>query len=369
MFLITLKPKHMIKQDFIASNITYLNTAADGLLSKTNYSRLEQIKSNFQANFTKSRNTFLLEDIPNIRNLAADYIKCDREELSLTQSFSVGFNYLFPSLSQWKRVLLLENDYPSLWMPFGYSNSQIEYVPIIDGLTFSADRIIAKAIDFKPEIIALSHVQYATGYLIDIQTIGNFCKENDIIFIVDGTQALGCVPLNLSELNVDVYASSTYKWMCAGHGCGLMYINKSFQDKITFMTGGSASWFKHGKNWKTSQTIQNLEAGHKDHEAFYRLKFALEDMLQKDMEQVLEHNRQLVKLIKKSCIDNNVKLKTDFNHSETAGIVVLENQNGLFQRLLDNEIYTTSRFEMIRISGHFYNDSNDIEKLNEAFNF
>jgi len=357
----------MNKVDFIPQGITYLNTAGDGLMSRENYDKLDLIREEFKSNFAEARMKFLLEDESKIRERAAQFMRCNANEICLTKSFSIGFNYLLPSLHQYKKVLLLENDYPSLWLPLGLRDLDIHYVPQLEDLTFSADRIISKAKECQPEIIALSHVQYSTGYLADIKTIGDYCAANGILFIVDGTQALGCVQVDLSEMKIDVYAASTYKWMCAGHGCGLMYINEKLQRKLHYKTGGFMAWYESGEEWKTKQSLTNLEAGHKDHEAFYRLGLALEDVVAKNLGEVLEQNRTLISQFNLFFKSNGTEVISDYSKQEMAGITVIKGNEELFNRLKQNKIYTTYRNGTIRLSCHFYNDAEDLDSLRRAF--
>ncbi len=351
------------KRNYISEGITYFNTAADGLLSKSNYEKLDIIRNEFRQNFVENRMNFILRDENEIRRLAARFVNCEPLEMCLTQSFSVGFNYLLPSLTQWKKVLLLENDYPSIWLPLGLREFEISYVKKQEDNIFSADRIISRAEEVKPQMIALSHVQYSTGYLIDIKRIGDYCLQNNIVFIVDGTQALGCIPIDLKSMNVDVYAASTYKWMCAGHGCGLMYINTALQQKIQFKTGGYMAWFTARENWKTQQSLAYLEPGHKDHEAFYRLKLALEDAQERDTSQVLLHNRDHILHLKESLKSKGIQVISDFSREETSGITVIKDPGRLFDRLIENKVYSTFREGNIRLSCHFYNDESDLKKL------
>ncbi len=356
----------MINSDFRTPGITYLNTAHDGLFSRKNAEKLHSIRTEALDNITKVRAEFAAEGAPKTQALLAEFLNCSETELALVNSFSVGFNYLLPSLEVFKKVMVLDNDYPSLWMPMGLRDFDMKVISPDSRNRFSAESIIEHAEEFKPEIIAMSHVQYSSGYLADIKTIGEYCSDNNIIFIVDATQSFGCVPLDLQELKIDVLSASTYKWVCAGHGAGFVYINQELQSKIKFKLGWYGVAHKFGKEWKTNQSIFNLNAGHKDHEAFYRLQFALEDALQRSTEKTFQNNSGLILKLRGILLAKGLELISDFQEDEYAGIIVIKEPGGLFEKLKENNIIATQRGESIRFSCHFYNDSADLKLLSES---
>ena len=353
----------MIKEDYRTADITYLDTAHDGLFSRKNALKMNKIRSESLEDITKIRADFDSIGLPKTQSLLAEYLNCSKDEVCLVNSFSVGFNYLLPSLEVFKKVLLLDNDYPSLWMPLGLRDFELKMVSPDANNRFTAASVIAHAKEFKPEIIALSHVQYTTGFMADIKSIGEYCSANSIVFIVDATQSFGCVPIDLSKLKIDVLAASTYKWMCAGHGAGFIYVNKKLQSKIKFKLGWYGVAQKFGEQWESNQSLLNLEAGHKDHDAFYRLQFALEDALQRSTQEVFNHNSGLVLKLKEILVAKGYELISDFKDEEYAGIAVIKEFEGLYDKLMDNGITVTQRSGTIRFSCHFYNDEEDLERL------
>ncbi len=356
----------MNKLSYIPEGKTYLDTARDGLLSKENFNKISKIRLDSWQNLTDARDYFLAEGIKKIRNSAARFINCKESEVCLVNSFSAGFNFILPSLAPWKKVLILENDYPSIFIPLGLREFEIHEVKPDENKAFHVDRIISEAETFKPEIIAVSHVQYTTGFKCEIALLGEYCHANNIIFIVDATQSLGCVPIDLTALKIDILAASTYKWMCAGHGAGILYVNEKLQEKISIKVGYYGTFVEFGSAWKSNQNIRNFEAGHKDHDAFYRLGFALEDMIEKDMNSVLEHNRSLILKMKMMFLSADYELISDYSKNNLAGILVVKDHQNLAKRLEDQNIIFTKRTGNMRLSCHFYNNESDLEKLSDV---
>ena len=91
-------------------------------------------------------------------------------------------------------------------------------------------------------MVVLSHVQYASGYTLDIHAIGELCKASDVLFVVDATQSIGAIPIDLSTLHADVLISSNYKWMNAAFGTGILYISDNFLKKYRPVVCGNQSY-------------------------------------------------------------------------------------------------------------------------------
>lgn len=84
----------------------------------------------------------------------------------------------------------------------------------------------------KTKVVALSHVTTTHGLTFPVKEIAAVARAHGAITVVDGAQALG-MAVNVTELGVDVYATSAHKWMLAPKGSGLLYISQSVQSWVT----------------------------------------------------------------------------------------------------------------------------------------
>ena len=87
--------------------------------------------------------------------------------------------------------------------------------------------------------LAVSAVQFSTGFRADLARLGRACRERDVLFCVDGIQALGAVPLYPGEVGIDVLASGGQKWLCAPWGSGFTYVRR---ERIGSLTPPVVSW-------------------------------------------------------------------------------------------------------------------------------
>src|SRR5262249_22656475 len=107
---------------------------------------------------------------------------------------------------------------------------------------------IASAIDGRTRALVISHVEFMDGYRNDLGAIGRLCRDRGILSIVDVTQSMGPLPIDVAEHGVDVVAAHGYNWLMVSYGLGVRHfseraiaeihpvyvgrlsVNKSFED-------------------------------------------------------------------------------------------------------------------------------------------
>ena len=80
--------------------------------------------------------------------------------------------------------------------------------------------------------MAVSHVQYASGFRIDLQRLGRIVRQHDALFVVDVIQALGVVPTDVEAEFIDVAAGAGHKWLMAPEGVGYLYLSDRARERI-----------------------------------------------------------------------------------------------------------------------------------------
>lgn len=84
----------------------------------------------------------------------------------------------------------------------------------------------------RTRIVAISHVQFASGYAANLVEIGAFCRERNIDLIVDCAQSLGCLPVYPEEYGISAVASSGWKWLMGPKGAAVLYSSRKLRDKL-----------------------------------------------------------------------------------------------------------------------------------------
>ncbi len=84
----------------------------------------------------------------------------------------------------------------------------------------------------RTRIIAISHVQFTSGYAADLEELGTFCRERGIDLVVDAAQSLGSLVIEPDRCHIAAVAASGWKWLFGPTGTGLFYTSREFRQKL-----------------------------------------------------------------------------------------------------------------------------------------
>ncbi len=90
----------------------------------------------------------------------------------------------------------------------------------------------------RTKVVALSHVQFTSGFAADLESIGKLCRAKGIDLVVDAAQSLGSLPLYPESLGIAAVVASGWKWLLGPIGTGLLYTSPEFREKIEITHGG-----------------------------------------------------------------------------------------------------------------------------------
>ncbi|MEK6480226.1 aminotransferase class V-fold PLP-dependent enzyme [Catalinimonas sp. 4WD22] len=183
-----------IKEQYPATQkYTYLNTPSCGLISKATAECAQQYYQIFLQHGGQERRDWYCKII-SLKEKLAEFINAAHDEIALVTSFSVGMNYVVQMLTSLDRVLLLDHDYPSLCLPWQLHEYKLYYQGWEKDGSLNLEKTAAMIRKEKIKVVAVSHVQYQTGYCLDIKALGRICRENGPLLLVDATQSLGAIP-------------------------------------------------------------------------------------------------------------------------------------------------------------------------------
>ncbi len=92
--------------------------------------------------------------------------------------------------------------------------------------------LIREGLDDTVKVVALSYVQFGTGFRTDLDSIGSLCRDRGITFVVDMIQGAGAMPLDLGRTPVDMAAADGHKWMLGPEGIGFVYCRRELLDTL-----------------------------------------------------------------------------------------------------------------------------------------
>jgi selenocysteine lyase/cysteine desulfurase len=306
------------------------------------------------------------------KTLIGRLIRGSKDHIALTLNTSAGLNILTLGLD-WKpgdRILLNNFEFPSNVIPFlnlRRSGVEIDYVQHREGAIVIDD--IAEAIRPETRLLSISFVGFLNGFRNDLGAISQLCHDNGMIMCVDAIQGLGALGMNMEEMGIDFLSSGGHKWLMWPSGIGFVYISPDIMEKVHPAQAGWLSvedpfdFFNYEQPF--ASTAQRFEPGVFNIVGMIAATASLEMMLEigsaEIEEKILSNTQFLINQFEKL----NLELLTHADSANRSGIVTFQHPDSgsLFEYLKNKNITVSLRDGKIRVSPHFYNDENDLERF------
>ena len=342
----------------ILNKYVYANTASSGLIHESTIEWRKQHDKEFLEGASNMRMESA-KIITESRALVGDFFGCKYENVALVQNFSLGLNILLEGIDKNKKVLLLENDYPSVNWSFENRNFPISYCKINEHLE---DNIREKIESEDISILALSLVQWVNGIKVDLDFLKELKKENpELLIIADGTQYCGTTDFNFEDSGLDVVGASSYKWLLAGYGNGFMLFKDRVKEfsKVETIGFNAANTNPELKN--SIRFAKHFEPGHLDTLNFGTLKHSLGlfNSIGKDI--IAEKLKSLAVSAKKEFLALGLLEEAVALRKDHSAIFNIKGDDIMFAHLTKNNILCSQRGNGIRFSFHYYNSIEDLE--------
>ena len=322
------------------------------------------------------------------RELYSKFIGADsKDEIAFTHSTSEGMNIIAHILSDKGIVISNELEFPSTNLPWiNKSSKNIKFlksdyegkIPILD---------IAKMIDKyygkrgkQVKTILTSHVQFSNGFRQDLEELGKLTQRKDLHLVVNATQSLGAMSLDVKNFNIDFMASNGHKWMLSSFGIGTIYIKRKYlRDKDYFKpTFFSLSGQKKKDNFDnntildSSYSATRFELGTPHFQNIVALKAAIKYTSKIGIKQIEKRILGLTNYLIDKLVNIDIEILSPVAEKKyRSGIIVFkpkrENPSQIVMKLQKmNQIIVSARGKGIRVSPHFYNNEEDIDNLISA---
>ena len=359
---------------FLKQGTCYLNHAAISPLSTrvTN-----AIKKRLDIRSLGSIEAFAQDKpvIDDCRAQIARLVKAESEErIAFVPNTSSGLNIIANGI-KWTpgdQILIGDVEFPTNVYPFLNLRRLGVDVKLIanDHGTVTAE-MIEKATTPKTKLISISTVQFLSGYRADMQRIGNWCRQHDIWFVVDGIQAVGAIELDVVSSHVDALCAGSHKWQMGPQGLGFLYVNKKMQDAIQPSNAGwlsvTAPWELLDYNLEFLPTAMRYELGTMNANGIVgyhaSLKLLNEIGIRKIQKRILELTSRI---LSEFTHWNDLNILTPFDDQRRAGIVTIDlpemvDPDALIDSLSKENIVVAIRNGMLRLSPHFYNTEQEVD--------
>ena len=313
------------------------------------------------------------EMVRTARHSVARLIGARAEEIAFLKNTTDGIIAVAEGLD-WRagdNVVLASCEFPANVYPWKNLESkgvEIHWVDESDArLSLEA---YGAAMDDRTRVVSASAVQFHSGFRNDLAGLSEICKQYGALFVVDGIQSVGALPMDVEAQGVDFLAADGHKWMLGPEGCALFYCSSDVLESIRVASMGWAS-VSDADFFNYDTTLhgdaRRFETGTLNTIGIAGLKAAAELLLDVGIEQVSERILHLTDLLCDGLSDLGFDILTPRSPGEKSGIVTFTRKDldlrSVEEQLLDRRIIATARNGSIRLSPHFYNADEEIEEV------
>ncbi len=309
-----------------------------------------------------------------LHKAAADLLCTSPENISFCKNTTEGISLVangYPFASG-DRIISYVHEYPANHYPWRLQEAkgvQLDLLPdrskgyatALPGPCAWDMNDLEAMVTKSTKVVALSHVQFVSGFAADIKELGEFCKDRNIDLIIDAAQSLGCMPLYPEEWHVSAVASAGWKWLMGPIGTGLLYTSEAFREKIAPVIVGAETmqqgldYLDH--SWQPHQTAKRFEYSTSPISLAAALvtcikEFHLQHGVENIWQQVSRHIDSLC-----SGLDRSLYSPIVFDQEHRSGILALhckKDTDLIVNELAGKGIIATARAGYLRLAPHCY---------------
>lgn len=243
---------------------------------------------------------------------------------------------------------------------------------------------IRKAIRPNTKLIVTTHASNVCGTIVDIESVGNIAKENNILYLVDASQTLGVYDVDVQKLNVDMVAAPGHKCLLGPQGTGILYIREGLNVDI-LKEGGTGS--NSEDLFQPNMMPDRYESGTHNTPGIAGLNAGVKFVLETGIDKIRHHEEGLCDyMLKKLKEVPNVKIYGPLDSKKRAAVISInigDIDSGELTYLLDDmyDIATRSGIHCsplthetigtlvqgtVRFSFGYFNTKEEIDKTVEA---
>lgn len=238
------------------------------------------------------------------------------------------------------------------------------------------NQMLLEAINKDTAMVLISAIHWMDGTIFDLAQIGQRCKEVGARFIVDGSQSVGALPIDVKACQIDALITVTYKWMMGPYSLGLAYYGDAFNEGIpleeSWMNRTNAVDFSKLTDYEDAYRpgAGRYQVGQTSN--FIAVPMMIEAIRQIKAWQVSEiqaHGRELLQPLLTYLQNKGVELEEDaYLAKHLTGLRLPQgiDSQRLLAKFKENNIFLSLRGSSIRLSPHVYNDPADIAKVIET---
>jgi kynureninase len=319
-----------------------------------------------------------LEDIfPAMRGVKATFgrlVGADPDELAITVNVSLALAAVMSCLnfSTRRKIVLSELDFPTdghVALAHRKRGAEVVFLKSPDGLTIPVEAY-RDAIDEETALVIVNRVLYRTSSLLDAKEVCRLAREAGALTIVDDFHGAGIVPVDIHDLGCDFYTTGVLKWLCGGPGLTFLYARRELLSSLEPLVTG---WFATREPFafdlqhlEYHPSARRLEHGTPAAPIAFIAQGGLDLITEVGPAAIRERQQDLIDLVIERADGAGLPVRSPRDRSARGGMVnigVGTEAEKVCHALLDRDVCTDFRGDGIRVSPHFFNNEDDVERL------
>ncbi len=370
----------LIRRSFpLTKDRIYFNT---GGLGPSPYPVLEAVEDKRRELEQLSETGHALHD--RVRARIAGFIGAEKEEIAFTRNATEGMNFIARGipLKQGDEVLMTTHEHPGGAMPWlAVARDKGVVIRLFEPQN-DPNRMIDAVrtnITSRTRVLMISHVTCTLGTVFPVQDICRLAREQGVITVLDGAQAVGQIPVHVGEIGCDYYTTSGHKWLLGPKETGILYISRQARSHFqpSFVGAYSDSGYDLDKlllQYRNDAVVN--EYGTRDAAKVWGLAAAVDFIEAIGMERVVQRLYDLADRFKARLQEiPRVEILTPFSHASSAGIVTFRVAAMEYREVakilgakyrMRVRVVGEHNINAVRVSLHIFNSEKEVDRLAEA---
>lgn len=314
------------------------------------------------------------EELEVVRGRAARLLNAEAAEVAFITSTTLGINLVAEGFP-WREgdnVVVPAEEYPSNLFPWMNLKSRgVETRTVRSrGPRVALDDLDA-AIDDRTRVVAVSHVEFATGFRNDLDALGQLCRDRGVALFVDAIQGLGPLTIDVKRTPIDFLAADGHKWLLGPEGAGVLFVRRDWIDRLRPIGVGSnsvtGSYNEPEPRFDLKPDAGRWEGGCYNMSGLLGFGKSLELLLEIGAEAVSERILDRAEAVRERARAAGWTLAGPDRSEERSGIVVLDREgsdnDAVVRALRSQGVAVSCRRGLLRVSPHLYNGDEDLDRL------
>jgi len=376
--------KDYILDDFPNNDKIYLNNASVSLMPFNSIKAMTDFLISYNSVGPDSIDSepFVTEKLRNVRKSIAKLVKCQPEEIILTQSTTDGINTVANGLSfdSNSNIIIrgMGHEHHANYFPWLRLSKkvQIKNLKVNEDGFFKIEEL-QNLINNNTKLVSLSHALYNTGAILPVEEVGEILEKNNIPYFLDTAQTIGCIgDFDVNTVKCDFMSFNGSKWLCGPMGTGLFYCKKSSSDLLEPIgIGGESAMIYDETKLAFKELPERFQTGFRNYVGMIGLESSVQYLMRFGIQNI---RKKIIKLADQlrdelSKISGVTLYGPDDAEKRTS--IVSFNINGhdpqsITEKLEKKKIILAVREildkKLVRASPHFFNTESEIQTVADA---